>query len=88
MTGAKFISDNLVFGDVKFDVDREHKQLYTPRVTHNRHVIYHKKKLLCLPYVIWMASPSEMGGLYPPLAQRQPESAAKLVEGTDAGVSR
>ena len=35
-----------------------------------------------------MVSPSEMGGLYPPLAQRQPESAAKLVEGTDAGVSR
>ena len=43
MTGAKFISDNLVFGDVKFDVDRVHKQLYTPCVTHNRHVIYHKK---------------------------------------------
>ena len=35
-----------------------------------------------------MASPSEMGGLYPPLAQRHSESAAKLVEGTDAGVSR
>ena len=87
MTGAKFISDNLVFGDVKFDVDRVHKQLYTPCVTQNHHVIYHKK-LLSLPYVIWIASPSEMGELYPPLAQRQPESAAKLVEGTDAGVSR
>ena len=87
MTGAKFISDNLVFGDVKFYVDRVHKQLNTPCVTQNHHVIYHKK-LLSLPYVIWMASPSEMGGLYPPLAQRHSESAAKLVEGTDAGVSR
>ena len=35
MTGAIFISDNLVFGDVKFDVDTVHKQLYTPCVIHN-----------------------------------------------------
>ena len=49
-----------------------------------------QKKRLSFPHgiLIWMASPSEMGGLYPPLAQRHSESAAKLVEGTDAGVSR
>ena len=44
MTGAIFISDNLVFGDVKFDVDTVHKQLYTPCVIHNHCVIYHPKK--------------------------------------------
>ena len=43
MTGAIFISYNIVFVDVEFDVDIAHKQLYTPCIIHNLHVIYHPK---------------------------------------------
>ena len=44
MTGAIFISDNLVFVVVEFDVNTAHNQLYTPCVIHNHQVIYHPKK--------------------------------------------